>query len=52
MIQFILQTDNNGHRWEIHIRADGTTEYRREGRTSWLTGWPPALPSLKDSENK
>ena len=38
--QFILRTDENGHRWEIRILTDGTTEYRREGLTSWMDDLP------------
>ena len=47
---FILRTDEFGHRWEIRLLADGTAEHRREGRTSWLKGWPPSLQP-KDSED-
>jgi len=44
---YLLLTDENGHRWEIRIPADGSIEHRREGRKTWLGGWPASLPSSK-----
>ena len=47
---FILRTDEFGHRWEIRLLADSTVEHRREGRTTWQEGWPPSLKQ-KDGED-
>ena len=47
---FILRTDDRGERWEITVRADSTIVHRREKDESWLDGWPPSLPLLKDSD--
>ena len=51
MSHYILQTDANGHRWEIKLAEDGKWEHRREGRTQWLEGWPPSLPSPQEHED-
>jgi hypothetical protein len=48
MSHFLLQTDEDGHRWEIRFLDDGTIEHRREGRVPWISGWPPSLPQDGD----
>ena len=48
MTKLILRTDKSGERWQISLRADGTTMHRLEGDASWLDGWPPSMPSSKE----
>jgi hypothetical protein len=48
--KFIIRTDENGKRWEINLRENGTFMHRLEGDASWLDGWPPLLPPLKDRD--
>ena len=50
MTKYILRTDKSGERWEIGLRDDGTTMHRLEGDAPWLDGWPPSMPSSKDSD--
>jgi hypothetical protein len=45
---FLLRTDDEGHRWEIQILEDGTIDHRREGRTQWISGWPPSVSADGD----
>ena len=35
---------------QMRLRANGTTEHRREGRTEWQSGWPRSLPPLEKGE--
>jgi len=48
--RYLFRTDEKDRRWEIRFLEGGTTEYRLEGGTGWLAGWPPSLPLLKDDE--